>query len=147
MKASHWIDQDTRAIQVLWSVYSAWSHTIYSFQANIELPGNGLIKFAHHDMQNIFLYARESDEATDGGNTGLVNSTIDTTWDLVFHTVIFLHFVLYTIKILFELSLSISRVTNFLEIINLIFLLVVVLTKYIEVIVKGSRRVSLYQTT
>ena len=146
MKASHWIDQDTRAIQVLWSVYSAWSHTIYSFQANIELPGNGLIKFAHHDMQNIFLYEREADGAA-GGNTGLVNSRIDATSDLVFHTVIFLHFVLYTIKILFELSLSISRVTNFLEIINLIFLLVVVLTKYIEVIVKGSRRISLYHTS
>lgn len=66
---------------------------------------------------------------------------------MVFHTIIFLHFVLYTIKILFELSLSISRVTNFLEIINLIFLLVVVLTKYIEVIVKGSRRIELYNTT
>jgi hypothetical protein len=147
MAKSGWIDQDTRAIQVLWSIYSAWSHTIYSFQANIELPGNSLIKFAHLDMQNIFLYERESDGVATEGDPGLVNSHIGTTWDLVMHTIIFLHFVLYTIKILFELSLSISRVTNFLEIINLIFLLVVVLTKYIEVIVKGSRRISLYTTT
>ena len=95
-------------------------------------------------MQNIFLYERV-DVASDGVATevssGLVRS------ELVLHTFIFLHFVLYTIKILFELSLSISRVTNFLEIINLIFLLVVVLTKYIEVIVKGSRRIRLYETT
>jgi hypothetical protein len=146
MAKSGWIDQDTRAIQVLWSIYSAWSHTIYSFQANIELPGNSLIKFAHLDMQNIFLYERESDGVATEGDPGLVNSHIGTTWDLVMHTIIFLHFVLYTIKILFELSLSISRVTNFLEIINLIFLLVVVLTKYIEVIVKGSRRIRLYNT-
>lgn len=67
MKESDWIDQDTRAIQVLWSIYSAWSHTIYSFQANIELPGNSLIKFGHLDMQNIFLYERESDGVTTEG--------------------------------------------------------------------------------
>lgn len=49
LKEDMWIDQDTRAVQIIWSIYSAWSETYNTFQANFEMPGNGIVypvKFA-----------------------------------------------------------------------------------------------------
>jgi hypothetical protein len=41
-------------------------------------------------------------------------------------------------KILFELSLGISRIINFLELINLGAMFVVVITKYVEIFLKAQ---------
>lgn len=40
-------------------------------------------------------------------------------------------------KILFELSLGISRIINFLELINLGAMFIVVITKYVEIFLKA----------
>ena len=44
----------------------------------------------------------------------------------------------YFAKILFELSLSISRVTNFLELVNQAAMFVVIVTKVAEIVFKSS---------
>jgi hypothetical protein len=31
LQAENWIDEDTRGVQILWTINSAWSQTIYTF--------------------------------------------------------------------------------------------------------------------
>lgn len=57
-----------------------------------------------------------------------------------------IHCLLYLIKILFELSLGISRITNFLELLNLGTLLVIVVTKYVEVGLKSNFEIDFANT-
>ena len=51
---------------------------------------------------------------------------------------ILLHFFIYMIKILFELSLGISRVTNFLELGNLAAMFVVVVLRIIDFVLQKN---------
>ena len=53
-----------------------------------------------------------------------------------------LHFLFYLIKILFELSLGISRVTNFLELANLGAMFFVVVLRFIDFIMQKNRPVN-----
>ena len=66
---------------------------------------------------------------------------------IVIHTAILLHAIVYMLKILFELSLSISRITNVLELINLSFMFVVVITKYVEIFLKSKLEIDLTSDT
>lgn len=43
LELENWIDSDTRAIQVLWTIRSSWSQTLFTFQASLEWSGNGMI--------------------------------------------------------------------------------------------------------
>jgi hypothetical protein len=65
---------------------------------------------------------------------------------VIFHTLILLHCILYLIKILFELQLGISRVTNFLELLNLGAMFVVCITKYVEIVLKNSHQIDMANT-
>jgi hypothetical protein len=38
LKNNKWIDQDTRAIQVMLNVFSVWTNTYYYVEINIEIP-------------------------------------------------------------------------------------------------------------
>jgi hypothetical protein len=53
--------------------------------------------------------------------------------DIAFHTIILIHCILFAVKILFELSLGISRYMNSLEFINLAFMIVLVACKYVQI--------------
>ena len=53
--------------------------------------------------------------------------------DIAFHTIILIHCILFAVKILFELSLGISRYMNSLEFINLAFMMVLVACKYVQI--------------
>jgi hypothetical protein len=61
--------------------------------------------------------------------------------EIIIHTFIFIHSILYFTKILFELSLGISRLTNFLEIGNLCFMFIFVVTKYVEILLKAKQEI------
>jgi hypothetical protein len=63
--------------------------------------------------------------------------------ELLFHSIILAHCLLYLTKILFELSLSISRITNFLEVGNLGCMFVIVVTKYVEIFLKANQDVDM----
>ena len=53
---------------------------------------------------------------------------------------------LYLTKILFELQLGVSRITNFLELMNLSAMFVVCITKYVEIIVKNNNEIDYYNS-
>jgi hypothetical protein len=86
------------------------------------MPGYGLIPYHKFVQQNLFFY-----------NESMVDN-----YEAVIHTILLLHCILYLIKILFELQLGISRVTNFLELVNLSGMYVICITKYVEIVLKNK---------
>ena len=76
--------------------------------------------------ENVYVYINPSGEK--------INNTIE----LLFYGVLLVHFFVYMTKIMFELSLGISRVINVLDTINLICIFGGVITKYVEVILKAN---------
>lgn len=54
------------------------------------------------------------------------------------HVLILIHFFIYMIKILFELSLGISRFTNFLELGNLGAMFLLVVLKFIDIVLQKN---------
>lgn len=56
LKEQEWIDQDTRAVQILWTIYSVWSKTFFTFQANMEMPGNGKVYVSGFHQSSLFFY-------------------------------------------------------------------------------------------
>ena len=67
--------------------------------------------------------------------------------EIVVHTIVLIHSILYLIKIMFELSLGISRFTNFLELANLTALFIICISKYIEIVLKGKREIDMTDDT
>ena len=114
---------------MIWSILSAWSNTYYTFIARIELPGNGMIAPKKLKVHNLFLYKDKVDE-------GKTSSTVEQK-EIILHTVLLIHCILYFAKILFELSLGISKITNVLDLMNLSALFVLVIIKYIDIIYKN----------
>jgi hypothetical protein len=78
-------------------------------------------------VQNFFFYKAK-------GGTDLPTEVEQL--ELAFFTFLLVHCVLYTTKIMFELQLSISKVTNILEVFNLGCMFVAIVTKYVEFILK-----------
>ena len=67
--------------------------------------------------------------------------------ELILHTLILFHCFLYMTKILFELQLGISRITNFLEVVNIGAMMVAVVTKYVEFALKSKRQFNMADST
>jgi hypothetical protein len=53
LKAENWIDQSTRAVQMIWAIYNTWSCTVFTFQANWEISSNELLTFKEIQVKNI----------------------------------------------------------------------------------------------
>jgi hypothetical protein len=133
LQRENWIDEDTAAIQVSWSINNAWTETVFTFTANIELTTFGDIVTREFKSTNIFLY---------GGVDGLAN-TSPLTIQMVFYTLLLIHFILFFIKIIFELSLGISRFTNMFEMINLGFMFTMIITEYTNIIFQQRLKIDL----
>jgi hypothetical protein len=58
-------------------------------------------------------------------------------------SLLLIHCIFYVVKILFEMSLGISRYTNLMEAVNLVSMLVLIITKYVEIGMKRSFKVDL----
>ena len=63
--------------------------------------------------------------------------------ELAIHTILFFNCLFYIAKIMFELSLGISRFTNGLDVINMVSLEVIVVSKFIEVAIKANRELDM----
>ena len=113
----------------MWSVYNAWSQTFYSVHASMELPASGGVPVKTLRLSNVFLYR---------GPLNDWESHSTESFDLVFQSILLIHCIFYVVKILFEMSLGISRYTNLLEAVNLVSMLVLIVTKYIEIGMKQS---------
>lgn len=83
-------------------------------------------------IQNLVLHEKklQKDLQEDSGSSD--------TQDIILHVLILLHFLLYTTKILFELSLGISRVTNFLELGNLGAMFFIIVLRLIDFILQKN---------
>lgn len=153
LKKQEWIDQDTRAVQVLWTVYSVWSKTFFTFQANLEMPGNGKVYSSGFHVSSLFFYdgkyldnttmslqAETIDKVEDGEkDSPAEEKSVSNNNEVIIHSILLIHSLLYLMKILFELSLGISRIINFLELINLGAMFIVVITKYVEIFLKNQK--------
>ena len=107
--------------------------TFFNIRALVEMPNGPL-----HDntlkssflVRNLVLHEQKNDSMFKN-----VSGSSDTQ-DIILHILILLHFLLYTIKILFELSLGISRITNFLELGNLGAMFFVVVLRLIDFVMQ-----------
>jgi len=113
---------------MVWSVYNAWSYTLFTFQANWELSSNEVVIYKELQAKNLPLNKHLHEE--EKSNPSDV--------EVVFHTLLLLHCLLFFIKIIFELSLGISRFTNIGELTNLGCLFVMIMTTFTSIIIKNN---------
>lgn len=110
--------------------------TYFNIQAVIEMPNgplhNNVLK-SKFCVSNFVLH-----ENTVGSSIIMAKKSSSNTQDIILHVLILLHFLLYLVKILFELSLGISRITNFLELGNLGAMFFVVVLKLIDFVLQKS---------
>ena len=94
----------------------------------IEVPHPKITKTHRLTVQNIFFYEdKESNYKSTLGEG-----------EIVMHTILLIDCILYLTKILFELSIGINRITNFLEMANLSAMFIFIIIKYTEVILKNQ---------
>jgi hypothetical protein len=99
LKANNWLDYDTRAIIIRFTVYNHWVSRYLFVKANIEIPTEN---FFRNSFFISSLSLRNSED-------GIVTTACIC---LLFNSFIFL------VKIIFELSIGLSIITNLLEILN-----------------------------
>ena len=56
LKTEEWLDPDTRAIQVLWTIKSSRSQTYFTFIASLEWDGDGGISNRIFSQNSLFFY-------------------------------------------------------------------------------------------
>jgi hypothetical protein len=54
LRDEEWLDCNTRAISMTWTVFSAWTNTQFIFYVLIENPGNNVF-LSSYKLQNIYL--------------------------------------------------------------------------------------------
>ena len=60
LKQEQWLDHNTRAIVIAWTVGSAWTNAYYNFQILIETPGNNIFKTSHK-IETVYLTIASKD--------------------------------------------------------------------------------------
>lgn len=133
LKKHEWIDKDTRAIQVMFNLFSVWTNTYYYNEINIELPySDDHLYFKEMKTINLYFYK------------GINNQEFTTriqTGELVFYSLLLINSIIFTNKIMFEFQLSISKITNATEFINVILNFLIIVTKFVEIILKNRQTI------
>ena len=62
----------------------------------------------------------------------------------MFHSLLLINCVLFTLKIMFEFQLSISKVTNVIELISVILMFLLVISKIVENILKSNTSIDFF---
>jgi hypothetical protein len=88
------------------------------------MPNDKVVKPVEFKAEAFFLYSHDVESPSQ--------------MEILFSTIILLHCIIYTIKIFFEMSLSIAKFANMCEVANMACLLTAVVTKYIEVAFKHN---------
>eukprot|EP00347_Sterkiella_histriomuscorum_P022659 403337641 len=100
-----WLDFNTRAICLQWTVRNIWSETYYISTVFIENPANRVFTVSFR-IQTAYIYHKGEEDS----------SKVQV---IVFYTFFLLNILLFAGKVVMELSLGINKVTNFVEILNL----------------------------
>lgn len=110
--------------------------TYFSVRVVLETPNGPLNQYLiqpNYQTYNLVLH----ESHTDGNQKEFKESSSDTQ-DVILHILILIHFFLYFIKILFELSLGISRITNFLELGNLGAMFIIIVLRFIDFVLQNN---------
>ena len=114
---------------------SLQSLTFFNVRAVIETPNGPMFNNtlqSSFNIRNLVLHEKNLEQLLheEDGSAD--------TQDIILHVLILLHFLIYTIKILFELSLGISRITNFLELGNLGAMFFIVVLRLIDFVLQNN---------
>lgn len=109
-------------------MYTEWNAIYNNVKIYFEFPtGPSEDRLSHGGMIHNGFYFSET----------LPDESNADSLEVIFMITLFLHFLFYLTKVLFELSLGISKFTNFLELGHLAALFVVVLMFIIEFVTKN----------
>ena len=147
LKKNRWIDDDTRAIQVMFNVFSVWSNKYYYIEVNLEMPySNQDIHYRDMKVTNLFFYqgihSPRMPALTKKLNIAFYLQ--NQTGEFVFHSLLLINCVLFTFKIMFELQLGISKVTNVGEFICVVLMFLLVVSKITEIILKNRYEIDFF---
>jgi len=119
LQNNKWMDEQTRAVVMQWTVLNVWSNTFYTARILFENPGNDV--FTNKiQLENAFFY------------NDLVEETASSTRIIiiVLYSLLILNIVFFIAKIFFEMSLGINKLTNSIEFVNVFFQLAACFVKY-----------------
>lgn len=104
LKENKWIDDNTRALLIRFTVRNNWNDRFLYVEADIELPTGQ--NMATHYYINSLSIARNRDEIIYFLIAGLIINTL-----------------IFAVKIVFEMSIGMNIVTNIFEIFNCILII------------------------
>ncbi|CAI2387887.1 unnamed protein product [Moneuplotes crassus] len=113
LKANSWIDQNTKAVLLRFTVYNFWTKMYYHVEATLETPTYEFFENTYY-ANHISLEENES---------GLVFVCI---------VILILNCLIYIGKIIFELSIGLSIITNLLEVLNIAFIFGISICKLVQ---------------
>ncbi|CDW84387.1 polycystin 2 [Stylonychia lemnae] len=102
-----WLDLNTRAVCLSWSVHNVWSDRYFITTVFLENPGNSIFSVSFR-VQTAYIYKKDDPD-----------SYSDKVSVIVIYTLFLLNTLLFAGKTVLELGLSINRFTNLIEILNL----------------------------
>ena len=123
---------------VSFTIFNEWNMLFYNCKVYFEFPAG--LSYSNVEkptnaglVQTSFYFSSKLPEQMD-----------QTTTELICFSILLLHFIVYLTKVLFELSLGISKFTNFLELGHLAALFTVVVTYMIELVLKSRMNIERY---
>ena len=115
LKNEEWLDGNTRAVSLTWTVYSTWTNAQFMFNILIENPGNNVF-LSSYKISNIYL-------AIGPGGITDTNKYKDSVFTIIIDIIMITNVIVFGGKIVVELSIGINRVTNIVEGLNLVCIL------------------------
>lgn len=111
LKNEEWLDENTRAVSLTWTVYSAWTNAQFMFNILVENPGNNVF-LSSYKLSNIFLAI---------GPGGITDTTKqrESVFAIIIDVIMITNVIVFGGKIVVELSIGINKVTNIFEGLNL----------------------------
>jgi hypothetical protein len=115
LKNEEWLDGNTRAVSLTWTVYSSWTNAQFIFNILVENPGNSVF-MTSYKISNIYL-------AIGPGGISDTSKLKESIFAIIIDVIIITNVFIFGGKIVVELSIGINRVTNIVEGLNLTCLL------------------------
>ena len=115
LKNEEWLDGNTRAVSLTWTVYSTWTNAQFMFNILVENPGNNVF-ISSYKISNIYL-------AIGPGGITDTNKQKESIFSIIIDIIMISNVFVFGGKIIVELSIGINRVTNIIEGFNLTCLL------------------------
>ena len=119
LQANSWIDDNTRALLIRWTVYNFYLNRYVYFEANIETPNKFIIS----------PYYYQNSVSLEISNKVLI---------ILCLVVLIINVIVFVFKIIFELSIGLTIVTNLLEFSNCTLVFALIIAKIIEITMKNN---------